>query len=234
MTQRIHSARLAILASGLCLGALGGCYGNEATAFPAGLEPWEENNASMPAPTADDPCAEEISFGAEGVYRGTLPDGRGYEANSLHARSCIHQPPSVVWEALQDPQVGRDHTAVNTFDVIDPPNPEECDGVYQSQINAGSPFSVDFRLCWRMEVAEGTDDAPTLTASRWQKVWGSTALTTMEGSIVAYPHETDPSITVVEYQYHLKALTSTHETIRNYLSVVYGRLRDRAHGRPLP
>lgn len=212
-----------------------GCYGNDSSSFPPGLEPWEQNTAPMPMATADDPCPEVLSFGDDFTFNGTHPDGRTYRANAVHAVGCIHQPMEVVWEAIQDPQVGKDHTTVNTFMVIDPPMAEECDGLYQSQINAGpSPFTVDFRLCWRMDVAEGTDDAPTLTATRWQKVWGSSALSVMEGSLVAHPLDADPSITVVEYQYHLNAVSASHETIRNYLSVIYGRLTDRAHDRPLP
>lgn len=230
----IDISRAAVLSSVALIGVAGGCYGNEASAFPPGLEPWEENVAAMPTPTADDPCPEVIVFSADATFNGTQESGRPYDANSLHARACIHQPPAVVWAALQDPQVGRDHTTVNTFEVIDPPMPEECDGLYQSQINAGSPFSVDFRLCWRMGVAEGTDDMPLVTAARWQKVWGSTALSVMEGSIITRSLEADPNITVIEYQYHLNALTSTHQTIRDYLTVVYGRLRERAHDRPLP
>ena len=226
-------ARASIAASALLVG-VAGCYGNEGTEFPPGLEPWEVNVAAMPAPTADDPCPEEIVFSEDATFRGIQPNGRSYNANSLHARACIHQPAAVVWEALQDPQVGRDHTTVNTFDVIDPPMPEECDGLYQSQINAGSPISIDFRLCWRMEVAEGTDDMPLVVAARWQKVWGTTAVSVMEGSIITRALEADPSITVIEYQYHLNAVTASHQTIRDYLTVVYGRLRDRAHDRPLP
>lgn len=229
MTRRLL-APAAIVAT--C--ALGGCFENTTTEFPAGYEPWEPNNAPYPTPTADDPCPETIAFGENFSFQTANVDGRMFRANAVHGRACIHQPMSVVWEALQDPLVGKDQTTVNTFMVIDPPMPEECDGLYQSQINAGSPISVDFRLCWRMQVVEGTDDAPTLTASRWQKVWGSSALSIMEGSIVAHPLDADPSITVIEYQYHLNAVSSDHDTIRNYLTVIYGRLLDRSYDRPLP
>lgn len=223
----------AAIAAGLA--GLAGCYGIEASAFPPGLEPWELNTAPLPAPTADDPCPEQLSFGENFSFSGTRPDGRSYRANAVHAAGCIQQPMAVVWEAMQDPLVGKDHTTVNSFLVIEPPMPEECDGLYQSQINAGpSPFTVDFRLCWRMGVAEGTEDAPTLVATRWQKVWGSSALSVMEGSLVARPFEGDPSVTVVQYQYHLNAVSSSHDTIRSYLSVIYGRLVDRAYGRALP
>jgi hypothetical protein len=215
--------------------ASAGCYGNDASAFPAGLGPWEEHTALPPAPVDGDVCPEVISFGENYTFMGMAPNGSAYRANAVQATGCIHQPMSVVWDAIRDPQVGKDHTSVNTFMVIDPPMASECDGLYQSQINAGpAPFTVDFRLCWRMQVAEGLEDAPTLTATRWQKVWGSSALSVMEGSLVARPHEDDPTITVVEYQYHLNAISSTHETIRNYLTVIYGRLLDRTYDRTLP
>jgi hypothetical protein len=231
--MRSHATQAALLCASLA--AVAGCYGNEATAFPQGLEPWEQNVAPMPTPTADDPCSETIVFSEDRRFMGTRPDGRSYEANSLHARACIHRPMRVVWDAIRDPQVGKDHTAVNTFAVIDPPMPEECVGDFQTQINAGTaPFTVDFRLCWRQQVVEGFDDAPMLTATRWQKVWGSSAIPVLEGSLVSRPLEDHPEITVVEYQYHLNALTSSHQTIRDYLTVIYGRLRDRAHDRPLP
>jgi hypothetical protein len=56
----------------------------------------------------------------------------------------------------------------------------------------------------------------------------------MEGSIVARPLVEDPSITVLEYQYHLDAIArDDHGTIESFLTVIYGRLRQRAHGEPL-
>lgn len=231
MTMRATLAAFVLVLG--CAGA--GCYDNERNPFPPGLEPWEENHAPWPSPMPGEPCPEVISFGENFTFSGMRDDGSTYTANAVHARACIRQPMHVVWEALQDPEVGRDHTTVNSFRVIQPPMPDECDGLYQSQINAGpAPFTVDFRLCWRMRVVEGTDEAPMLIAVRWQKVWGSSALSIMEGSLIARPFEGSSEITAVEYQYHLRAVSSSHQTIRDYLTVIYERLRDRAHGRPLP
>lgn len=238
MTSRTLLRAGILLASSVSLVALSGCFDNVQTEFPDGLGPWSENDAPMPTPEGDDACPEEIAFGARDTYRGTNEAGGTYKANSMRARACIHQPAAVVWEALQDPLVGRDRATVESFAVIEPPNPEECDGLYQSAITAGSSiapgFTVDFRLCWRMEVVEGTDDAPRLVAARWQKVWGSTALKVMEGSILAYPFPGDPSVTVVEYEYHLNSALddgADFTTIQNYVTAIYGRLTDRAHGR---
>lgn len=230
-----HVRALFAVGGAAALGLLAGCYSNDTTAFPQGLEPWEENLAPLPDPVGDDPCPETLAFTENLRFTGTRPDGSTYSANSLHARGCIHQPMEVVWAAIQDPQIGKDHTSVNRFDVIDPPMAEECDGNYQTQINAGpAPFTVDFRLCWRHQVAEGLEDAPALTATRWQKVWGSSALSILEGSLVSRPLEGHPDITVVEYEYHLNAATSSHQTIRDYLTVIFGRLVERSHDRPLP
>jgi hypothetical protein len=55
----------------------------------------------------------------------------------------------------------------------------------------------------------------------------------LEGSLVLRQSERDPNVTEVEYQYHLDAMTATHATIEGYLTTIFGRLRDRAHNRPL-
>ena len=152
-------------------------------------------------------------------------DERGERADLLRA----------IPDVAEDPEVARDHTSVNSYAVINPPMPEECNGAYQTQLNVGpGAFAFDFRLCWRHSVAEGLEDAPTLTATRWQKVWGSSNITLMEGSLVTRPLDGHPEITVVEYQYHLDALAANHGTVQSYLDVIYHRLSDRVHGRMLP
>jgi len=213
----------------LLASAFAGCAGNRVDSFPPGVEPWETNLAALPAATPESPCPETINF-----VRTRFTDESG-TVNSVHARACIHAPIAEVWVAVQDPEVARDHTTVNSYAVINPPMPEECDGDYQTQLNVGpGAFAFDFRLCWRHSVAEGLEDAPTLTATRWQKVWGSANITLMEGSLVTRPLEGHPEITVVEYQYHLDATLANHGTIQDYLNVIYRRLGDRVHGRMLP
>jgi len=45
--------------------------------------------------------------------------------------------------------------------------------------------------------------------------------------------EGNADITVVEFQYHLDAVSANGDTLRNFLGVIYGRLRDHANGVPL-
>ena len=229
----------------LALAVVPGCYGNEQMTFNdmdggvgfgdggalTGLEPWEAEIVAMrPAATEDDPCPEMLNVAANGRYMRAL---------SSHAVGCVHQPLATVWQAIIDPQVGRDPTSTTTFDVVEPRIDAECpdgdfDALYQTQWHAMSgAFGADARLCWRHGVVEGSVEEPLRAASRWQKVWGTTAITTLEGSMLAYPLAGHPDITVVEYQYHLDSLLSDHGTIDSYLRVIYGRLVERSHGRPL-
>lgn len=206
--------------------ALAGCFDNVSTAFPPGLEPWEATNqASWPAPVDGDLCPETISFAR-------VPDWE--RSTTVHARACIHAPLSVVWPAIQNPQTARDPTSSSPpFMVLPQPTPDECDGLYETQVHVHDLIDVDFRICWRHAVIEGTSEAPLATASRWQKVWGTAIITTLEGSLVARPHEDDPQITTLEYQYHLDATIDNPERLESYLTSIYGRLRDDAHGIPL-
>jgi hypothetical protein len=165
------------------------------------------------------------------------PDGRTTIA-SVHASSCIHAPIEDVWEAMQDPQTGRDPT-VNSWNVVDGIVDSACsegpDGGFQTALNVMQfGASIDFRLCWRYALAAGTEESPDRVVVRWQKVWGTSAISTLEGTLVAERFEGDPDgMTRIDYQYHLKAASvgpSNFETINTYLDTIYPRLLRRSHG----
>lgn len=227
-----------------CTSLVAGCYDNVQTQFPdtgtmmlpdggetASLAPWETPNlAALPAATATDPCPEVLVLADAPTWMTRVAD--------VHGAGCIHASPADVWAAIQDPETAHDPTSTNTFAVVRPSMPTECDGPYQTQINAGpAGFTIDFRLCWRHGLVTGTDAAPLLTQSRWQKVWGSTAIRTLEGSIVSMPHPgNEDTITEVYYQYHLDSASlgpTNTETIHDYLNVIFPRLVMRAHGTTL-
>ena len=220
-TLRAQRAALSIAIAALA--ATPGCFDNVSTAFPPGLEPWEPVNlAPDPAPVPGDACPETITF-AQAANWGS--------AIAVHARACIHAPLDVVWSAIRNPQTGRDPTSSSPpFMVLPMPIAGECDGLYETQVHVQDVIAVDFRNCWRHAVVHGTDDAPTLTTTRWQKVWGTSVIRTLEGSLVAAPHAIDPSITELEYQYHLDAVMGSAERIEAYLTSIYGRTRDASHG----
>jgi hypothetical protein len=201
-----------------------GCFDNVSTLFPPGLEPFEPNLAPDIAPVDGDPCPETITFARP-------PDW--HRALNVHARACIHAARTAVWTAIRNPQTGRDPGSSSPPFMVLTPIAGECDGVYETQVHVDDIVDVDFRNCWRHEVIEGTDEAPLLTATRWQKVWGTAIITSLEGSLVSRPHPDDPTITELEYEYHLDATLGSHERIESYLTAIYGRMRDDAHGVPL-
>lgn len=208
----------------LALAALPGCQENVVTEFPPGFEPWETHIAPLPTAVGSDACPETLV-----VARAERYDG----AWNIHATACIHQPIATVWASVQTATTSRDPTTTTTFMAIEPPMPDECDGDYQTEVFVDDVVDVTFRTCWRHTVVTGTDAAPELTATRWQKVFGSTFIPVMEGSLVLEPFDGDPNITVVRYQYHLDAVSSSNATVENFLGVIYGRLRDHANGVPL-
>lgn len=231
------------LAAALGAGAAG-CYENVATPiddagpvvdggpFLPGLEPWDAVNlAAFPAPEGSDACPETIVFADAPMYR---------RSHSVHARACIHAPMADVWDSIRNPEVGRDPENTSSWSLL--PAPEhfpQCDGAdYETHLFVDDVVDIDFYICWRNQLIEGTEDAPLFTASRWGKVFGTSAIMRLEGSLLSYPHPDDPTITALEYQYHLDAATrpggpSNPETIRAYLTVIYNRLRDDSHGIPI-
>lgn len=220
-------------AAGVVLGALVlGCFPNSPTPFAPGLEPWEDPNvATLPPATPDDPCPEQIVF-VRGSY--TEPE-TGRNAREVHAAACIHAPIADVFRAARDPQTGRDPTTTQGFRVNQYETEPEYDFSYQTHVTANTVVGItpEFDINWRHGLVEGTLGAPLLTATRWKKTFGSEAITLLEGSLVLRPLEADPSITELRYQYHLDAAGSGHQTIEDYLRVIYGRLRTRSHGEPL-
>lgn len=199
---------------------------NAYTLFPPGYEPFAEHIAPLPEATETDPCPEEM------VFVRAEDDGR---AVVVHGTACIHQPLATVWDSAQmatwshDPQV-------ETFMELRPPVDDICieaEGDYETYVFVMDIVGIEFRVCWRHTVVEGTDEAPLLTASRWQKVWGSTLLTRSEGSMVMEPLEGHDDVTVVRMQYRLQAPASGEDTVRTFMAVLYGRLRDHANGVPL-
>lgn len=203
---------------------LPGCQDNVLTEFPPGFEPWEEHLAPLPAAVGGDPCPEELVFMRTTPWEGAI---------NYHATACIHAPIETVWASAQLGTWSRDPTTTNGFMEIRPPDPMECDGDYQTYVFVDDIVDVEFRNCWRHAVVLGTGEMPEVTATRWQKVWGSTFLSRLEGSLVLEPLEGHPDITVARFQYHLDAVSSDGNTVRNFLTVIYGRLRDHATGVPL-
>ena len=213
--------------------AVVGCGGTEATMFPPGLDPFEATNlAPLPAAQPGNMYPEELSFGdLHMTYRHPVAMRN---IPSVHARGYIQASPAAVWIAARDPQTGRDPVHSDGFTVLayaDDPMYPFSDRTHVQVHALGTLTEWDVE--WRHGVVEGTDAAPTVTSTRWQKTEGSSGISVLEGSLVLRAVAGQPEVTEVDYQYHLAAPFSDQSTIVGYLNVVFARLRDRAHNRTL-
>ncbi len=214
----MNTVRLAALGAGL---VLTGCFGNEATAFPPGLDPLGENDLPGPG-TADDPYPEAIQLEATSGGRYDVLLGRGY----------VHAPILDTWGAFRDPSVSVDRRTTSewsTGPVADHP----YDDSYLVHHVAHHIVTVEWTTTWRHGVVVGTPDAPELVAIRWQKTDGSTAISVIEGSILLTPLG-DGSMTEVELVYHVRTLGAGRDTQLQYLRDVFANAVALAHGEPLP
>lgn len=185
---------------------LSSCFDTVTTEFPEGLEPFEElNEASPPEATADDPYPEAITF-LRKRWRGGA---------SVHARAYVHADVETTFAAVRHPLAGADRRPSVTYTWE-----EDVDPAYEyshrSHLIVPDIVTVEFELTWRSGVVDVEEGAPTVTATRWQKTWGTTAISLLEGSIVC--RRVSDDVTELEIQYHLDALAQGHETIEDYLT----------------
>lgn len=213
-----------------------GCFGNEATPlpdaavvdgstspFPPHLQPWEDpNEAEAPAATPTEMYPEEIRF-----LRRRWTGG----ASAVHARAYVHADVATTLEALRNPLAGADRRDAVTF-TWDEDVDTRVPWSHRSHLVIPDIVTVEFELTWLSDVVEGSVEAPTMTATRWQKTWGSTAISLLEGSIVCV--RVSDTVTELLIQYHLAAVGSGHETIEQYLTGYYDSILALVRGEPLP
>lgn len=216
--------RRAVTAASLasCVLSLAGCFDNVTTEFPPGLEPWEEpNEAPAPAPVDGDAHPEDITFVRK----------RWMGANSVHARAYVHADVATTFAAVRNPLSGADRRPTVTFTYEENVDPEYR-WSHRSHLVIPDVVTVEFELTWHSDIVEGTVEMPTITATRWQKTWGTSAISLLEGSIVC--RRVSDDVTELEIQYHLNALASNYDTVENYLRGYFDSVIALVHGEPLP
>lgn len=204
---------------------LGGCFGEDETPFPPGLEPLEEEHlAPAPEPRDGEDYPEElvlVQAQAELIPR----------TPAVHARGFIRAPIADVWEALRDPDVGADRRTFASWTVTRGIEPE-YDFSYVIHSVIQNVITVEYDVTWRHGVVEGTIEEPTLVAARFQKTAGSTVIMDLRGSVVLYARE--DGVTEVEIIEYLQAIASDHGNIEGFLRDMFAELVIRSHGGDLP
>lgn len=187
-----------ILPGVLSVVLLGACWGNTTTAFPAGLEPLEDNEA----PAQDGDYTETLEFAA----------GEKPSYTWVHGRAYFLETPATVWAAIKDGELLADNCSTPTFSVETVDDPDYELALVVSYF-VDDIINVSWDEDWRFGTVEGTPEAPELAMIRYQKVFGSELIQLIEGSLQVLATD-DPEVTELALIEHVAAAGGTADDMR--------------------
>lgn len=198
--------------------ALCGCQDDIVTEFPDGLEPLEDNR--VPAITGANPV-EQLT-----VMRGE--DGYKW----VHARGVLLAPPSVIWPLTKDAErlASVCNTDRHSIQVGTEPQYEYGFAIHYE---VDEVVTVAWDEVWRYGTITGTPVDPARAMIRYQKVFGSDFITTLEGSIQILAR-TDPGQTEIELIEHLDAFGGSADQMEGSMRYRFGLFASAAHGTAPP
>ncbi len=200
---------------------LAGCFGNEKTSFPEGLEPLEEITVEPPDAVDGDPYPETLRMESGSISQYDWVQARGY----------VKAPMRDVFVALSTPEAVVDRREVARWSVRHDVEPE-YDVSFVTRNEVDDIITVEFDVTWRFGVVEGNAEAPTLVAGNWQKTWGTTFIDVLRGSVIAERVEAD--VTEVAFVEHIRAAERGTGPLETYIEDYFRNTVELAHGRPVP
>lgn len=207
----------------LVLGASLGCFGNESTAFPPGIEPLdEEHRAPNPAALENDPHPEVVS----------MVDGEVDDYHWVHATTYVKAPIEVVYEAVREYEINVDRRRVDAWDLKESDVEPEYEYSYKLYSRVDDIITVEYDVVWRLGSMLDEDGELSGVRGRWQKVWGSEVIGLLRGSLELEP--VDGQTTVVRVIKHLDALQGRGENARTYVTDFLNEIHLYTRGESLP
>jgi hypothetical protein len=207
-------------AGGLAIFAIG-CFGNEASEFPPGLEPLEETTAPTPDPVDGDPYPEGLS-----LVRGETP-----EYHWVHARGFVKAPLQDVYDIMTTPEVAVDERAVARWTVMPDIEPE-YERSFQLHNEVDNFITVIFDVNWRFGTVQEENFEPALVAGTFQKVFGTELISLMRGSMAI--RRIDGETTEVELMEHISTASGGGDEIEAFIRDYYDEIILVKNGEPLP
>jgi len=195
-----------------------GCQDDVTTMFPAGLEPLEDNAAPEPP---GGPSSEELML--------VSSDG---EHKWVHGRGFIQVAPALVWAASKDPErvaADCDTTRHMATTGVEP----AYEYGFQMHYEVDDVLDVAWDELWRYGTIEGVVEAPTFAIIRYQKVFGSDFITTLEGSAIILATDV-PDRTELEFVEHLTALGGSVDNMKRSMQRRFDILSAVVHDQPVP
>jgi len=187
------------------------------TPFPAGLEPFEDNEV----PDTDDRSEVLRAMG--------VPGG----ADRAHGRGYIHVSRDALWEVAKASPEGMVARCSTTTQTITRDWEPRYEASFRVNYFVDDILDVRWDDDWRYGSVELEVGAPLLGMIRHQKTEGSDFISVSEGSVQIIATD-DPDVTEVAFVEHLDAVSGDAEDLIAGMNANYDALRELAHGRPIP
>lgn len=214
-----------LCAISLSCGFLNGCFGNEATLFPGGLDPLEEN---LVPPFALEEGELRYEERLEVVRARAASNG---ETPALHGRGYVHAPLAAVWRALRTPEVAVNRREASSWSAEEASD-DRYDFVVVIRTVIRRIITIEYDVTWRHGIIAGDPSAPREVRVRYQKTFGSTAIWDLQGSMVL--RAVDGGTTELETIQYLGAVASGHDQMEPWFHDMFAELIALAKGLELP
>jgi len=202
-----------------------GCQHQESTSFPPGLDALATDTVPPPQPEGDggDEYPETLSLtqGSDSVDNYNYVVATGY----------VDAPIEAVRAAFQIPNVVVDRHGITSYTVQE--NVETGYTVsFLTAYTIDGLATVNFDLTWREGVVAGTTADPTQVSVVYEKTYGSSFISLMEGSIQLV--SVTPSVTELEFVQRMNAEDTSSQNIASWTTELFGSVVAQVHGQPLP
>jgi hypothetical protein len=215
-------ARVASVAALVC-GAptVLGCQHDTTTTFPPGLEPLATDTVAPPGADGGDAYPEAL----------TLTQGSESDYNYVFATGYVNASVEDVWAAFKIPNVVVDRHAISSYTVQN--NVEQgYDVSFLTAYTINNIVTVQYNLTWREGVVAGTEGDPSQVSVVYEKTWGSSFVSLMEGSIqLVY---VTPTVTELQFVQRMSATDTNSGTIASWTNEMFASVVAQVHGQPLP
>ena len=150
----------------------------------------------------------------------------------VHARGVILAPPGIVWALAKDGERMASICDTDRHSIMLGPEPQYEYG-FKIHYEVDEIVTVAWDELWRYGTVDGTPADPALAMVRYQKVFGSDFITTLEGSIQVIARE-DPQQTELQFVEHLDAFGGSADQMEGSMKRRFADLAAAAHGEPEP
>jgi hypothetical protein len=217
-----YRSALGVLASvGVAVMSLAGCQHDETTAFPPGLAPLATDSVAPPAGDGGDAYPETV----------TITQGSDPNYNYVVATGYVDAPIETVWAAFKIPNVVVDRENITSYTVQE--NVETgYDVSFLTAYTINSIVTVQYDLTWREGVVAGTEDDPTQVSVVYEKTYGSSFVSLMQGSIELV--SVSPNVTELQFVQYMSAQDTGSGNIASWTSELFASVVAQVHGQPLP